>query len=538
MSELLKAAVDDEGRYTLCNATFYNINDFNEFGTYGLNDGYGKYFTIKLDLSNYGDEEYSKIRQLVKKLCGLNYEVKVNINAIGMNFTEQDFDNFIDFEDELKQVDAQFHFSEYSKEFTIEETLNAYVKAKEFIDHLKSSEFTPLEKYIAIYNYVSSFAYNGEMENSMTSRTIIGTLNSDEIVCVGYSELLKYMCESVGIECKVQMCSVEDNGQLENHQNNIVYIKDEKYGVDSWFYADSCWDAIEKHDEPFTKYNFCLIPFADVSKMKNCKIISNDYQYLYIDKKDEKIEYEDMRLSWSKSDCIDVMEQIGLEYKREKLDALLENEKIFENRFYKAIKFVRELFEIEKIPTTVYEDVEECPAVFMPSKFISYCMLTDFDKEAVMQHVKDFKKFYNEKVNGNNLYPSEEEDEERYYDIEVFIENDIYGLFDELEDNVENELTEFLFERIVEDYECYENIESVKNYLMTLKLKSSPVSIETLEMAIKNTWIKQGMSLKEAEVKTKRAIEKSEKRSEECFNENAINCFRLEQLKLRQKSSN
>jgi len=96
MSELLKAAVDDEGRYTLCNATFYNINDFNEFGTYGLNDGYGKYFTIKLDLSNYGDEEYSKIRQLVKKLCGLNYEVKVNINAIGMNFTEQDFDNFID----------------------------------------------------------------------------------------------------------------------------------------------------------------------------------------------------------------------------------------------------------------------------------------------------------------------------------------------------------------------------------------------------------------------------------------------------------
>jgi len=73
---------------------------------------------------------------------------------------------------------------------------------------------------------------------------------------------------------------------------------------------------------------------------------------------------------------------------------------------------------------------------------------------------------------------------------------------------------------------------------MTLKLKSSPVSIETLEMAIKNTWIKQGMSLKEAEVKTKRAIEKSEKRSEECFNENAINCFRLEKLKLKKKPSN
>lgn len=537
MSELLQSAVHN-GVYTLCNANFINLEDFDEFETFKLLDGDGKYFNIKLQLDEYNEDVFSRVSKLIDRLNKLGYETKVFVNAEGFQFTAEDFDIFLDFEKELEDKNSNLYFSEFTRDFTIDETLNAFLKAKDFIDHLKNSNFTPLEKYIAIYNYVSSFVYNGEIENSMDSRTIIGTLNSDEIVCVGYSELLKFMCESVGIECKIQMCSVEGNGESDNHQNNIVYIKDEEYGIDSWFYADVCWDAVEKQDEPYTKYNFCLIPFTDVSKMKDCEIISTDYQYLYIDKKNEKNEYEDMRLAWSKGDCIDVMEQIGLEYKRDKLDALLDNEELFEDRFHKAIKFVRELFKIEKVPATVYEDVEECPAVFMPSKFISYCMLTDFDKEFVLQHVRDFKKYYTEKVNGKNLYPSEEEDDEKFYDVEVFIENDIYGLLDELEDNEENEMTEFIFERIVEDYECYENIESVKNYLMSLKSKSCPISIETLEMAIKNTWIKQGMTMKDAEIKAKRAIERSKKRSEECFNQDATNCLRAEMLKVRQKTTN
>ena len=31
------------------------------------------------------------------------------------------------------------------------------------------------------------------------------------------------------------------------HQTNVVYIKDEKYGIDGYYYADSCWDSIKKN---------------------------------------------------------------------------------------------------------------------------------------------------------------------------------------------------------------------------------------------------------------------------------------------------
>ena len=78
------------------------------------------------------------------------------------------------------------------------------MKCNDFVDYIKSLDASPFEKYLIIYRYVTSFVYKENKEHPPLARKLISVMSGNDIVCVGYSKLLEYLCKEVGIGCETQ----------------------------------------------------------------------------------------------------------------------------------------------------------------------------------------------------------------------------------------------------------------------------------------------------------------------------------------------
>lgn len=175
----------------------------------------------------------------------------------------------------LKKKNVSFGFEDMGKTWTIDEAENANNQISETSSKIKERGFSPYEKLLSAYFTVTSRPYIDEDENEhySQSRSIYGVLNSEKIVCVGFSELFKAIIEDVGDEnIKLFTNHVEvlddDSTVAEGHQNLIVYLKDEKYNIDGCFYLDPTWDCAEVKGK-IGFLNHFMVPLGDISKMKS-----------------------------------------------------------------------------------------------------------------------------------------------------------------------------------------------------------------------------------------------------------------------------
>ena len=160
-------------------------------------------------------------------------------------------------------------------------TLSANRKLDSIAEKIKNltSDGKPLsnfEKFMVAYEYVTQYIYNegGDVLHNETSHWV-PVIEGDKIVCGGYASLLDALCNRVfntdEVKVMKQSCDIyenETNKYKAGHANNLVYIKDEKYGVDGIFYCDPCWDSKdEKRDDK--PQAFCCIPIKDMLNYKD-----------------------------------------------------------------------------------------------------------------------------------------------------------------------------------------------------------------------------------------------------------------------------
>ena len=96
-----------------------------------------------------------------------------------------------------------------------------------------------------IYNFLSNKSYKAEDvlgEDVHQARDIISIMNSHYIVCEGYANLMKYLCDNVGIPCINQILGLGKNS--DRHMNNLVYLDDDKYKIHGLYYSDVTWDNV------------------------------------------------------------------------------------------------------------------------------------------------------------------------------------------------------------------------------------------------------------------------------------------------------
>ena len=243
---------------------------------------------LVLDFPKYAKENITDIVKKAKEIIDSGIKLSIIIQAEHINFSEEDFKIFISLEDKLKEIGVPLNFDGgYKETYTLDEVIKADKKLDSIIDRINKSPLSPLERYLYIYNFLSrkEYKYNPLEKEDETRdeygylpRDIISVINSDYIVCVGYAELNKYLCRNVGIECRVNHLAVINTEGFESHMNNIVYIKDDKYGIDGLFYSDACWD----NDAKKRTYSFALVPISDINRLASIAIRFEDSNILFL----------------------------------------------------------------------------------------------------------------------------------------------------------------------------------------------------------------------------------------------------------------
>lgn len=152
------------------------------------------------------------------------------------------------------------------------------------VSYIKNSNYSSLEKYIAVYNIVKKFKkYLENRYDKTESRYIKKFLNNDYMVCVEYVTLLKELLKMVGINSYDYHVSADisyDNGfKLEDktvdlvvHARLIVSINDPKYNINGFYVSDPTWD----NDLEIDYYNHALMSFDKTSKGKRLFALSDE----------------------------------------------------------------------------------------------------------------------------------------------------------------------------------------------------------------------------------------------------------------------
>lgn len=156
-------------------------------------------------------------------------------------------------------------------------------KMNGIIELLKASSLSPMEQVMYVYDIAKSFIYKDNEDNVGQSRNLCEVLESDYIVCVGYSNFIEYILKQLGIIIESPRF-IYDNKER-GHQRNLIYLKDDKYDIDGLFFLDATWDRkkTEQDDNYLTNYTYFL--YSTIKQSKKEHFESNLLQVLELSKK-------------------------------------------------------------------------------------------------------------------------------------------------------------------------------------------------------------------------------------------------------------
>ena len=219
----------------------------------------------------------SQFEGLLKKLTAADinsHSIEVALDEEQRKFSEQEWSEFKKVDSFLHRQGIKFGFEDMGKTWSIKEVENANKKIVQTADEINKNNLSPYEKLLMAYMKVTAKEYllEEKEEHCSDSRSVFGVLNSDKICCVGYSQLLKAIMEQVGDEnIKIYenhvACSKDGKVIDAYHANLIINIKDDKYGIDGFYYLDPTWDS--GHGKDLVQdLNYFMVPLSDIDKIK------------------------------------------------------------------------------------------------------------------------------------------------------------------------------------------------------------------------------------------------------------------------------
>lgn len=466
---------------------------------------------FSLNMKDYSEPVIRALIGCVKKYSEHGYKTKIEVKVNELDFEVSDFEGLITLEDYIKKVGSELKFVDNLEEYTLDESLSAYLKCKDYGEYIKNIDASPLEKYLMIYRYLTSYVYQENLNEPLKARQMISVLNSNDIVCVGYSKLMKYLCTAAGIPCEIQNLYIhkKNTSRVGVHQNNVVYIKDDKYGIDGYYYSDSCWDSIKKNKEPFLKYNYALLPLQDVHHVKDKKFeFFKNTAILYSDDS-----LEDMLVN--KSLCSSLGEKFGFKYNKMKLPEFFRDMNNQGSKISKATAKLKEIFKQAGVPADYLSKKNHSvfPTCFYPEFFIAMLVVDPPQYEIINSMIERIK-----------LFAAGEESLSK----PAYLKNtQSYG-YDDIYQEMDNFAAGDFNFNIWDIEEYYENVyfaSEFGEYILGVRASSVPVKKETIKEAIKNSMIAEGCDEKYATSQTERSFEYCMRRAEKIFDRMASNCF-------------
>lgn len=232
-------------------------------------------FNIGLDFSVLDDSVLEVYNKVIDRLKELNCNLKGSKIEVVPKHDYVYLPEEIEFLENLKNIHNQnsdsnedlyfvgeMNHDAYGKGFSLTEVVNANSKVDTIVDRIK--DLSDFEKVSYVYAYLTQKMYNG-VDDRRNSTTLVGVLNSNKIICVGYIKLLTTILQKSGINCFV--CN-ENN----NHETCFLKVKDDKYGIDGFYYFDPTWDSVNNN---ITKLDYFALTLDELVKTKEFKV--NNY---------------------------------------------------------------------------------------------------------------------------------------------------------------------------------------------------------------------------------------------------------------------
>lgn len=274
-----------EQRYYFFDLSNKNLNsEINEFLELKENGHPSLKFIYLFNEENLLDDDIeNKINQklsiLMKKISvddfviSFDHQIKDELN------NNETCKKLAELENKFKNINMGLE-SEF-RTWNIKEIVNANNKIDEIVNEIKKQNLSSVEAFMKAYMFVTNRLFIDRKNNSSIPRTVYGVLNSDEIVCVGFCELLKEIMNRLGYKnIKLFSNNVESviiNEVCDKHRNLILYLKDEKYNLDGFYYIDPTWDAKGKNEE--FKFNFFMLPLNEVENINEYDIFTENVKY-------------------------------------------------------------------------------------------------------------------------------------------------------------------------------------------------------------------------------------------------------------------
>lgn len=239
------------------------------------------------------------------------------------------------------RVNHIYNSDTYCSKKDIEWDLKAVVKSNTEIekvcDFIKKNDFSSFEAIAFIHDYVSTLSkYTTTPQEGSWSNAdqffVGGYLELPEIVCAGYSSLMKEIVDNLkmdGLECSMILVEFEHLKKrfVAGHARLLIKIKDDKYGLYQTFFDDPTWD----NDENLTH------KFAHFALPNDCHRQSKNKLYCYDEPIAGQFEKNKSKLTYSEFNNLTTFNNSKNEI----------DQKMIETAFFKVInaKFPNDSFD-------------------------------------------------------------------------------------------------------------------------------------------------------------------------------------------------
>ncbi len=266
--------------------------------------------------------------------------------------------SFLDkIENQIKIVIDNGHVGD----ITYEEFRSQIEGIKWFKQIISQSDLSPLEKLLFAYDIMKTFTYKEKEQYSASSRNPGKILNSDYIVCSGYTAMLDEILKEIDPNIKhasVGVSCYDEEGKYRGgHSRSIVDLDDDKYGIHGSFFLDATWDSGKESRKEYygddynalDLYRYFLVPFSDYKKV---------FKY---DSNPQMFTSEELNETFT----LDVMSK---EIERIKEEVREDEEKNKGNKFAIKINPIKELIGYSALPIFVGKTLDQIFTHFKSSR--------------------------------------------------------------------------------------------------------------------------------------------------------------------------
>lgn len=176
-----------------------------------------------------------------------------------------------------------------SNDISYNEYNDMYKYMYKIVEEVESLNMSPYEQVMYVFDIVKSRIYKDDEEDLSKSRDLYKVLNSDCIVCVGYSNMMEFILKELGHDIN-SLSFIYDNTQI-GHVRNSINIKDDKYEIDNVLFIDvTCNRKISENDDEYiNSYTKLLVPYR-LFKMKDHNEHFADEHYSILEYSKQSIE--------------------------------------------------------------------------------------------------------------------------------------------------------------------------------------------------------------------------------------------------------